>query len=102
MRRNLTIALCSIVSAVALTAATVPSAHAERSPGIDATDVIDVCPFPIEVHEGYQSFNEMFLPHAIQDTASATRSTSPTQTRGPPGTSRATPSATGSTTRTVR
>ena len=67
MRRNLTIALCSVVSAVALTAASVPSAHAERSPGIDETYVIDVCPFPIEVHEVYRSFNEIFLPHEIQD-----------------------------------
>ena len=42
--------LGTAILATGLMAATVTSAHAERSPGVDETFVIDVCPFPIEVH----------------------------------------------------
>ena len=66
-RRSLRYAFGTAAIATGLMAATVPSAHAERSPGVDETFVIDVCPFPIEVHASYQSFNEIFLPHEIQD-----------------------------------
>jgi hypothetical protein len=66
-RRSIRYAFGSAVIATGLMAATVPSAQAERSPGIDDTYVIDVCPFPIEVHEIYRSFNEILLPHEIQD-----------------------------------
>lgn len=67
-RRSLRDTLGTAVIATALMVATIPSAQAESpSPGWDDTFVIDVCPFPVEVHETVNSFKEILTPQGPQD-----------------------------------
>lgn len=60
--------LAAILAATAaIVGLAAPTAYAGRSPGIDDTYTIYSCPFPIQVHETYNAFNEVFTPHEVQD-----------------------------------
>jgi hypothetical protein len=49
-------------------AATAPSAQAEPPlPGWDDTFVVDVCPFPLQIHETVNGFKEIITPQGPQD-----------------------------------